>query len=155
MTIFVCSHRIQNINSDWLRMRLLQLSLTHRHLAMSRSIRRYIKTNIKNILLVSSHYILSRCVPWAIMIYYTKSLDNMLHTISKQKLRWVSGSALGKRTLALIARFMWPTWGPPGADRTQVAPCGPHEPCYLGVRPTENPWHHDMTQSTTHSTFTH
>ena len=22
----------------------------------------------------------------------------------------------------LIARFMWPTWGPPGADRTQVGP---------------------------------
>ena len=24
--------------------------------------------------------------------------------------------------LTLIARFMWPTWGPPGADRTQVGP---------------------------------
>ena len=32
----------------------------------------------------------------------------------------------------LITRIMGPTWGPPGADRTQGAPCWPHEPCYLG-----------------------
>ena len=35
----------------------------------------------------------------------------------------------------LIARFMGPTWGLPGADRTQVgpmwAPCVPREPSYL------------------------
>ena len=24
------------------------------------------------------------------------------------------------------------TWGPPGADRTQVGPCKPDEPCYQG-----------------------
>ena len=29
-------------------------------------------------------------------------------------------------------RFMGPSWGPSGADRTQVGPCWPHEPCYLG-----------------------
>ena len=34
---------------------------------------------------------------------------------------------------SLIARFMGPTWSPPGADRIQVAPCWPHEPCYLGL----------------------
>ena len=28
---------------------------------------------------------------------------------------------------------MGPTWGPSGADRTLVAPCWPHEPCYLGT----------------------
>ena len=33
----------------------------------------------------------------------------------------------------LTARFMGPTWGPSGADRTQVAPCWPHELCYLGI----------------------
>ena len=33
---------------------------------------------------------------------------------------------------SLIARFMGPTWGPSGADRTQVGPCWPHELCYLG-----------------------
>ena len=27
---------------------------------------------------------------------------------------------------------MGPTWGPSGADRTQVGPCWPHGPCYLG-----------------------
>ena len=32
----------------------------------------------------------------------------------------------------LIARFMGPTWGPPGSCRW--APCRPHEPCYLGLR---------------------
>ena len=31
----------------------------------------------------------------------------------------------------LIARFMGPTWGPSGADRTQVGPMLAHEPCYL------------------------
>ena len=31
-----------------------------------------------------------------------------------------------------MARFLGPTWGPSGADRTQVAPCWPHELCYLG-----------------------
>ena len=39
------------------------------------------------------------------------------------------------RQPSLIAKFMGPTWGPPGADRTcqpQVGPCWPHEPCYLG-----------------------
>ena len=28
--------------------------------------------------------------------------------------------------IALITRFMGPTWGPSGADRTQVGPCWPH-----------------------------
>ena len=28
---------------------------------------------------------------------------------------------------------MRPTWCPPGADRTQVGPCWPHEPCYQGI----------------------
>ena len=34
--------------------------------------------------------------------------------------------------LPRITRFMGPTWGPYGADRTQVGPCWPHELCYLG-----------------------
>ena len=32
---------------------------------------------------------------------------------------------------SLIVRFMGPTWGPAGADRTQVGPMLPHEPCCL------------------------
>ena len=47
---------------------------------------------------------------------------------------------------SLIVRFMGPTWGPTGADRTQVgaqvgptgprwAPCWPHELCYLWCFP--------------------
>ena len=31
-----------------------------------------------------------------------------------------------------IAKFMGPTWGPPGSCRPQLAPCWPHEPCYQG-----------------------
>ena len=33
--------------------------------------------------------------------------------------------------ISLIARFMGPTWGPSGTDRTQVGPCWPHGLCYL------------------------
>ena len=32
----------------------------------------------------------------------------------------------------LIARFMGPTWGPPGSCRPRWVPCRSHEPCYLG-----------------------
>ena len=35
-------------------------------------------------------------------------------------------------SFTLIARFMWPTWGPSWADRTQVGPMLAHELCYLG-----------------------
>ena len=34
--------------------------------------------------------------------------------------------------VTLIARFMVPTWGPSGADRTQVGPYWPYELCYMG-----------------------
>ena len=33
---------------------------------------------------------------------------------------------------SLIARFMGPTWDPPGANKTRWTPCWPHEICYLG-----------------------
>ena len=32
------------------------------------------------------------------------------------------GNVMGNKNLPLIARFMGPTWGPSGADRTQVGP---------------------------------
>ena len=31
-----------------------------------------------------------------------------------------------------IAKYMGPTWGPPGSCRPQMGPCWPHEPCYQG-----------------------
>ena len=31
-----------------------------------------------------------------------------------------------------IAKFMGPTWGPPGSCRPRWAPSWPHEPCYQG-----------------------
>ena len=39
----------------------------------------------------------------------------------------------GLVSLIHVARFMGPTWGPSGADRTQVGPMLAHEPCYLGT----------------------
>ena len=35
-------------------------------------------------------------------------------------------------SIAKRARFMGPTWGPPGSCRPQIGPCWPHEPCSLG-----------------------
>ena len=43
-----------------------------------------------------------------------------------------SGDFISVKISPLIARFMGPTWGPPGSCRSQVGPCSPHEPCYLG-----------------------
>ena len=37
------------------------------------------------------------------------------------------------KLFTLIARFMWPTWGPSGVDRTQVGPMLAHELCYQGI----------------------
>ena len=31
-----------------------------------------------------------------------------------------------------MAKFMGPTWSPPGTCRPQMGPCWPHEPCYQG-----------------------
>ena len=47
------------------------------------------------------------------------------HPLCPWSLFWTTG-------LTLIARFMGPTWGPPAADRTQVGPILPREPCSLG-----------------------
>ena len=55
----------------------------------------------------------SRCINW---MHYVP-------TLTKYHIIWVG---------TLIARFMGPTWGPSGADRTQVGPCWPHKLCYLG-----------------------
>ena len=45
------------------------------------------------------------------------------------------------RKTTQIARFMGPTWDPPGAGRTQVGSCWPHELCYQGVDVTSYPCH--------------
>ena len=58
-------------------------------------------------------------------------------------------------SVTLIARFMGPSWGPYGADRTQVGPCWPHglrklwgnidtnpplTKKHRGFPPTDAPW---------------
>ena len=40
----------------------------------------------------------------------------------------------------LIARSMGPTWGPSGADRTQVGPCWPHKLCHLALLTYPHRW---------------
>ena len=38
----------------------------------------------------------------------------------------------GSKITSQIAKFMEPSWGPPGSCRSQMAPCWPHETCYQG-----------------------
>ena len=40
------------------------------------------------------------------------------------------GSYITTSLYSQIAKFMGPTWGPPGSCRPQMGPCWPHEPCY-------------------------
>ena len=83
----------------------------------------------------------------------TSLFEPMLTHIFGTRARWVKLSATNNTSTALaiviltahnchttpsweyrcitqIARFTWPPWSPPGADRW--APCWPHEPCYQG-----------------------
>ena len=53
---------------------------------------------------------------------------------SSHKIQWL-GFMIGHKD-TLTARFVGPTWGPSGANRTQMPPtCWPHEICYLGSYP--------------------
>ena len=80
------------------------------------------------------------CIQYQKGRHFFKMMGNMPFAILK------NNPSNGKRTLTpygittLIARFMGPTWGPSGADRTQVGPCCPHELRYLG-RPQWVHWH--------------
>ena len=54
-------------------------------------------------------------------------------TLEMWKIHWATPRRTGDintnnntTAIALITRFMGPTWGPSGADRTQVGPCWPH-----------------------------
>ena len=54
---------------------------------------------------------------------------------------------------------MGPTWGPSGADRTQVGPCWPNELCYLGYKAgglVDSVWYHVVStkQSASCTDFT-
>ena len=61
-------------------------------------------------------------IPWALSLWWVC----LMHC----KIELCKGLVDNKQ-IPLIARLMGPTWGPSGADRTQVAPCWPHELCYL------------------------
>ena len=57
-------------------------------------------------------------------------VPGVLVYVHSEDTQTIAGHSTGKHTL--IARFMGPTWGQSGADRTQVGPYWPHELCYLG-----------------------
>ena len=64
---------------------------------------------------------------------YTKTSIYRSQILLEDVSRPVSHLWLSKgQSQSLIARFMGPTWVPPGADRTQVCPMWAHENCYLG-----------------------
>ena len=58
--------------------------------------------------------------------------DFLLLSWWRQKMETLSALLALTEGYTLISRFMGPTWGPSGADRTQAAPCWPNELCYVG-----------------------
>ena len=64
---------------------------------------------------------------WSISVLYRNILKNC------SLIQFCESSYVLYRSITLIAGFMGPTWGPSGADRTQVGPCWSHEPCSLGT----------------------
>ena len=63
---------------------------------------------------------------WLFLYIISNILQEIFNQDSEvfyQKYNWKSSQ---------VARFMGPTWGPPGSCRPQMAICWPHEPCYQG-----------------------
>ena len=60
-----------------------------------------------------------------------KLIQTQWSTLCLNMIYWI---CLGR---TLIARFMGPTWGPYGSDRTQVGPMLAHEFCWV-LRPQQN-----------------
>ena len=59
-------------------------------------------------------------------------LQQWIYYVFVRRPQFVCIYVCSDRMPSLIARFMGPSWGPSGADKTQVGPCWPHELCYLG-----------------------
>ena len=67
------------------------------------------------------------------------SLQNKIYkhlSMSVHYLHWTADTNNGYQfsITTQIAKFMGPTWGPPGSFRPQKGPCWPHEPCYQGIQ---------------------
>ena len=80
------------------------------------------------------------CISWQEVCVYTILINDILINTSGVylgKYRWhnmdhkIFRQSLWLGSTFLIARFMGPTWGPPGATGPRWAPCWPHEPYYL------------------------
>ena len=82
-------------------------------------------------------------VPWGILLGYKRAQYISLSKCQINTLSWkhmLRTFILSHTLTAQIARFMGPTWDPPGADRTQVGPCWSHEPCFQGVVSAHMVW---------------
>ena len=69
---------------------------------------------------------------WSAPSHYLNQCWDIVKWSFRNKLQWnlQRKSYIPIKKTPLIVRFMGPTWGPSGADRTQVAPCWPHELCH-------------------------
>ena len=75
-------------------------------------------------------------MPWshqATSNYLNTCWSNSMMPYNITRPQWVHWHILqGCFSLSQIAKFMGPTWGPPGSCRPQTGPIWSHEPCYLG-----------------------
>ena len=100
------SWRISWCSQSW---RILRYPNPCKHVAQS--------TNILNLNCIAS--------------YQSNGRALLLSYIYQYRVCSPRAAALG-RVATQIAKFMGPTWGPPGSCRPRWAPCWPHEPCYQG-----------------------
>ena len=80
------------------------------------------------------YFSISWLKPALVKIHYSGA--NYASKFTHQNTVWSSnrsGTQQRNTKTSLIARFMGPTRGPSGADRTQVGPILAHELCYLGL----------------------
>ena len=76
---------------------------------------------------------------WCCSYFYHFVKENVTNTetvvCSKNKIHiytFVAFSLYHRGKQSQIAKFMGPTWGPPGSCRPQMGPMLAHEPCYQG-----------------------
>ena len=70
-----------------------------------------------------------RCL---LLYHYPYLTANLLYLSSTNFTAGWPANCQGLIITTKIAKFMGPTWGPPGSCRPQMGPCWPHEPCYQG-----------------------
>ena len=79
--------------------------------------------------LSTHHYIYYQIYEGVFLVYFFsinlskyEPKSNNLFSVQVMTLVPNLGNTLARLIMTLIVRFMWPTWGPCGADRTEVCP---------------------------------